>query len=600
MFLNGKRSQKGISTIVLGTVIGVFVLFVCGLFGFEVNRIELAREQLASAADAAALAGAATLASSNDTDTATAQTQAMNTALTTFQQNSILGTSLADAYTAGSTGDNPGANNASIFVQFLDPNNNNQPVSLGDANGKIVQVTAAFGLQPSFGKFLGLNQLPIYQTSQGGVPELDVVLCFDVSASIDDQTPVTFVKRYWNSATSKNVYQVTSAYPGSPAGSLAEGTIYGILGPPAVGSSVDGIYPQNLFMSNYPGENQYPLNFSEDNMVYTTANGLRGATNAGSPPGNYPPGKANLGNQYTYTDLVVNIDGKNTFGGTSVQGTGGNSGTTYNFPDLATLVEASRGNLENTTVFQNSKASVSVPSSVTPQAGYQAAYFAAAANNLHPLHDAQVAAQDFFQIMNTNTNAHFSLVCFTSNAGTSASSTYSAPNVDQSYSAGGTGNFPVPMLALSPVTGNTNYTQALSALPTTVAISGTNIGDAVNTAVTQLTKNSRPGSTKAIVLFTDGEPTSAGPLSSDPWANARAAAVLAQKAGIPVYTIGLAQIPAIIPSETSILNDTDSNPSSGGMAAIAGNGGKFFLVTNTQDLQLTFENIARQLVQLVK
>ncbi len=79
-----------------------------------------------------------------------------------------------------------------------------------------------------------------------------------------------------------------------------------------------------------------------------------------------------------------------------------------------------------------------------------------------------------------------------------------------------------------------------------------------------------------------------------------AAAVVAKGKGIPVYTIGLAQNPEIVPSETAILNDTNSNPSSGGIAAIAGNGGQFYIVTNVNNLRLTFENVARHLSQLVR
>jgi hypothetical protein len=139
----------------------------------------------------------------------------------------------------------------------------------------------------------------------------------------------------------------------------------------------------------------------------------------------------------------------------------------------------------------------------------------------------------------------------------------------------------------------------MNALPTTVATQATNIGDALNEAINQLTSHSRAGSKQAIVLFTDGEPTQGGPLNSDPFQNARAAASLANTRGIPIYTIGLAQTAAIIPSETAILNDTNSNASSGGVAAIAGHGGKFFLITSVSDMRLTFENIARQLVELV-
>ncbi len=592
MYNRSLRRQTGQSMVALGLIISVFVLLAIGLFSFELNRMELAKEQLRTACDAASLSAAAALASSDNLDTTASQTNAIDTAIATFQQNMIIGTSLATTSQAATQSQTPNANQALLYFEFLDPHNNNQPVALGDPNGKIIRVDGAFGLVPAFGKFLGLGTTTVRATSSGGVPEIDVALCFDVSASIDDQTPVTFIRRQWNPAKAKIDYIVPPTAAGSPAGALAHGRIFDVIGPPAIGSSVDGLYPQNLSDSNSAGKNLYPLNFSEARGMPGAAPGLRGTTNVGSPPGNCPPGTAGTGNQYTFTDMVVNIDGNMAFAGTS-------SGA-FRFPDIATVVEAARGNLENNTVFVNSKAKTGVPATIQPLAGYQAAYFQAAAANIHPLGDAQTAAQEFLTIMNTNTDAHFCLVAFTSNAGTSATNTYSASNIDGNYGAGGSSNFPVPLIALNPTSGSTNFSTAMAALPKTVAISGTNIGDAVNTAVTQLKNNSRPGSRKAIVLFTDGEPTSGGPLDSDPWTNARKAAVQAQKSGIPVYTIGLAQNASIIPSETAILNDTNSDPNAGGMAAIAGNGGKFFLVTKVQDLRLTFENIARQLVQLVQ
>ena len=572
---------SGQSILSLGMALIIAVMILLGFLSVEVNRFMLAREQTQAAADAAALAGAATLASSNNLDPATAQGDAAATALNTFQQNYVLGQSL------GSTilGNGNGLSNF-ITVEFLNPNDGDAVVSSGDPNGKIVQVTTNIAYQPLFGA-LGLNSIPIVTNSHGGVPALDLVLCFDVSGSIDDQTPVTFVRRRW--LTNKIVYDIVSTSAGSPAGSTAQGTIFNIIGPPATGTRVGGSYPENLDLAN--NGVSYPLVFSETQGASGNAIGLRGTTNAGSPPGNCPPGTAGIGNSHTFTDLVVNLDGNTRFQGFSSNG--------YDFPDIATLVEAARGNLENNTVYVNSKANTSLPNTV-PKAGYQAEYFALAMNQAHPLIDAQQAAANFYTIMNTNTNAHFGLVAFADNAGTSAGYTQSMPNVDTYYTNAGTGNFPCPQIILDPTTGNTNYSNVLNALPGTRATSGTNIGDAVNQAVNQLRSHSRSGSKKAIVLFTDGEPTSGGPLSSDPFTNARLSAVAAKNAGIPIYTIGLAQVPAIIPDETAILNDTNSSQSSGGMAAIAGNGGKFFLVTNTNNLNLTFENIARQLVQLVQ
>ncbi len=583
------RRQSGQAMVVLGLILAVFMVLALGLFGFEIHRIELAREQLRAACDAASLAAAATLASSDNLNPTLAHTTAINTALTTFRNNLVIGTSLSAATQAASTTDSPNANEALLYFEFLDPHNNNAVVPLGDSRGKIIKVDGTFGLVPAFGKFLGINSTAVRTTSWGGVPNLDVVLCFDVSASIDDQTNVSFVKRRWDAANGKIIYTVASTSAGSPAGALAQGTIYDILGPPATGSSVNALPPQQLSSSNN-GQSTYPLAFSERSV---STSGLRGATNAGSPPGNYPPGTSGTGSAQCYTDLVVNLDGKSTFAGvTTADG--------FAFPDLATVVEAARGNLEDNTVFTNSKANTGVPNTITPKAGYKAAYLKLAAANIHPLGDAQLAGQDFLTIMNTNTDAHFSIVTFTTNAGTSATNTYTTNNVDSTYSAGGNGSFPTPMIALNSADGQTNYSTCTAALPKTVAISSTNIGDAVNTAVAQLKNNSRAGAKKAIVVFTDGQPTAGNPLDSDPWTNARRAASKAKTEGIPIYTIGLAQNAAIIPGETAILNDTNSNKDTGGIAAIAGNGGKFFLVTKVEDLRFTFENIARQLVQLVK
>jgi len=565
--------------ILLGVALALLILLVFGLFSFEVSRIDSARNQLRSATEAAALAGSAALASSDSSNTTSAQQQAMNTALQMFQQNSVVGVPLSNAEFSTSPTQIPAVNSALLNIEFLDPNNNNAVVPLGSPNGKIMQITGLFGLEPAFGTFLNIGTNNLQATAFGGVPELDVVVCFDISGSIDDQTNVTFVNRQWNG--SKVVYPVTNTYPGAPAGVLAQGTIWNILIPPDTGTRVNGVYPENL--SDAGIGVSYPLSFNE---------ALRGSPDSGSPPGNCPPKAAVIGSEQAFTDMVVNVDGNTIFGGvTTPDG--------YSFPNIATVVEAARGNLENASVFAQSKASTGVPSSVQPMSGYQSKYFTLAAANLHPLSDAQNAAQTFFTVLNNDTNAHFGLITFSDNAGTAANGTYTDYKIDASDGSAGTLQVPIPSISLNSTPTVNNYTAVQTAIPTLVATTSTNIGDAVQQAVKQLQTNSRAGSKKAIVLFTDGEPTTGGPLNSDPWANSRDAAVLAKNAGIPIYTIGLAQNQAIIPSETSILNDTDSNSGSGGMAAIAGNGGQFFLVTNASQLRYTFEHIARCLVQLV-
>lgn len=588
------RYDRGQSILVFSLFIIVFVLLSIGLYSFELNRLEVGRIQLRSACEAAALAAAATLASQDNVDSVAAHTQAVHTALTHFQHNSVLGVPLSEAILAAGFDDMPGPNMSSIFVEFLDPNNNNQSVPLGDPRGKLVKISGFFGLQPAFGQYLGIGHVPIVSQASGGVPDLDVVLCFDVSGSIDDQTLVTFVKRRWqgDAATGRMQYDVLPTRPGSPAGARAEGRIYDIIGPQPTGSGLQGIPPQGLGAAD--DSVRWPLRFSE---TVSASRGLRGRNNTGSPPGNHPTSSigngAGTGDQYTFTDVIVNIDGRQTF--QSYTAPGG-----YAFPDLATVVEAARGNLESTAVFNSSLANRSVPASVTPRAGYRTAYLNRARDCLQPIGEARIAAQEFFTIMNTNTRARFGMICFSSNAGTSSSTTYAAPNVDSNYASGGNGNFPQFAISLSTDPLSTNYTEIMNAVPTTVATGGTNIGDALNAAVNQLNSRGRAGAKKAIVLFTDGMPQTGGPLHSDPQRNCRMAAQNARARGIPIYSIGLAQNPEIIPGETAILNDTNSNPTTGGVSGIAGNGGKFFLVTNSADLRATFENIARHLVQLVR
>ena len=591
--MNGLRSKTGQSLIIMIFVLAFLILGVAGMFTFEISRANLAREQLRSACQAAALAGAATLASSDLSDTAQAQRDAMAAAMVVFKKNLVIGSALTGAtqsQTIDPLFENRTTGASLVFFELLDPNNANSVVQIGNPDGKILRVTASFGLQPSFGSYLGLGTLPIEGVASAGVPQLDLVLCFDVSGSIDDQTPVSFVKRFWDGTQGKVVHKIISARSGSPAGALAEGTIFNIIGPPATGSGLNANYPQDL--SSAGTGCSYPLYFSENSGYGSnSAPGLRGSSNAGAAPGNYPGLGAGSGGQYTFTDLVVNLDGNTHFD--SFTTTNG-----FSFPDLATVVEAARGNLENDQVFHDSKADTAV--SVTPRTGYQQEYFRNALINTHPIYDAQQAAHLFYTILNHDTDAHFGIVCFNGTAATSATDATNDTNVDSNYGPAGSGSFPKPNISVVKTTGVSNYNTIISQLPNTRASGNTNIGDAVDKAITQLKNNGRIGARKAIIVFTDGQPTSGNPLDADPWSNARKAAVKAKNEGIPIYTIGLAQTPKIIPGEKAILNDWDNNHSSGGIAAIAGNGGRFFLVTNQQNLRLVFENLARQLVLLVR
>lgn len=600
---NSGRNSKGISIIFLCVLIGIIVLPMVAIFTFEVVRAVSVHEQLQTSCEAAALSGAAVLAGSDDTDAMSTYAELTAASLSVFRANAVYEYSLSSAAHVQHANDNPSANASSLFIELLNPNSNppNQPVPPGDVNGRVVRAVASYGLVPVFGAFLGIKgPYTIKAEAHARVPQLDLVLCFDVSGSIDDQTPVTFVKRYWDKTAATIKYDITTARSGAPTtGGLAQGRLFDILGPSPTGSGVNALPPQNLDDAASSSHTR-PLSFSAT---------LRGASNTGGPPGNYPNG-GGTGTAQTFTDLVVNINsnGDRTISlpFTSPEG--------FYYPNIAAVVEAARGNLENGSVHSTAKLST-VPSlsSVVPRAGYRADYLSLAARKVEPLSSAQQAAKDFFLIMNKNTEANFGLTCFSTEAGSSPGETVSERNVASNYSAGGSGSFPRPGVQLNKT--DSNYSSVVSAIDLTVANGATNIGDALAKAKQMLATNSRIGSKRAVVVFTDGQPT-APSTGSYPWWYARSIAYELEALRIPIYSIGLAQNSQIVPGECNILNDdpnktiqyTDTNGdlktytpggSNPGISYIAGNRGKFFLVTDANHLRWTFQNIARQLVQMV-
>lgn len=596
---NKRRSERGALVILLCFILGLIVLPAFGVFAFETVRACSLREQLRSACEAAALAGAAKLASSDNIDPMVTHQDVLKVVADTFRANTLSGNLLTNAVVSPSESMSMPVNGTGLFIQFLDPSTTPpQPVAVGTPTGRVVRVVSSHGLEPVFGKFLGLpGPYPINVEAQGRVPQLDLVMCFDVSGSIDDQTAVSFIKRYWDNTAHRIQYQIISARAGAPtAGGLAHGRLFDIIAPPATGTGLNAHYPQSLNSSNSGCSR--PLTFSPS---------LRGSPNTGAGPGNYPLG-GSLGDAYTYTDLVININPETNytmkFPFTSPAG--------FYYPNMAALVEAARGNLENGSLFVSAHLDT-VPelAIVTPKPGYQADYNALAQANLKPIGDAQIAAREFFTIMNTNTEAHFGFVSFSSNGSGSESETFNDSVIASNYGAGGTANYAHPSVNLDKT--QSKFSNVLSTIPNTRAHGNTNIGDALSKAKQMLITQQRPSAKRAIILFTDGQPTAGG---SDPWSYARQKATEVKNEGISIYSIGLAQNDAVIPGECNILNDDPTKPisyvdSTGtpktytpgaanpGVSYIAGNNGKFFLVTNSANLRLTFENIARQLVQLV-
>ncbi len=75
---------------------------------------------------------------------------------------------------------------------------NFQVVEPDSSDAKAIRFSALFTGRPAFGRFLQLNNLvPLFSKSTAGVPILDVVMCFDISGSMDDSTRVSLVNRKW-------------------------------------------------------------------------------------------------------------------------------------------------------------------------------------------------------------------------------------------------------------------------------------------------------------------------------------------------------------------------------------------------------------------
>ncbi|HEY9757222.1 MAG TPA: VWA domain-containing protein [Oculatellaceae cyanobacterium] len=660
------RSQRGLAITTIMSFIAAFIIGPVSVLVYEMVKYNIAQQELKHCVDAAALAAAcAVTGSSNGSITVTDQ-MAMQQAICMFQQNSILGVNLTGAtYTydpqpGGTAAPSTIAANASaLYFQFLNPVGMVQ-VGMGGTNGKIVRITGLFGFVPDFAAFIGLpkTSFPVVAQSDGGLPQLDVVLCFDLSASMDDFTNVCLVNRYASSKSTTNTSSSysTLAYNGYTI--IAQNNLYtAISATNSTGTAVNAAWPMQLDEGG-----------GVDGTVQWNSSG-HGVHTAHLPP--YAQGSSSLTSS-TYTDMVVPLDGStNCANAVTITGNYGTSSYTYSFPagsqGVAVLVEAARGNLESATAA--SAAGLQVVGGkalgVTLQPGWFAAYYTAVMgvvtpqnttlpgnsvftmtsmtpNNMplrHPIGDGIAAAESFFQVLNNDADVHFGIVCFSTSIGTTYNSTQSneyAMYTNNSLTSPYPGEpiaAPLPYVALQSTAGPaySNYSSTTPAASTSVngslytssgtvsgqtlppgtcvAEGGTNISAALNGALamflpttkstpdgTQGKALSRKGSTQAIVLFTDGLPTMGGDSgTSDP--SSQAVATAAQSAGIPIYTIGLSLVSSLTSEQTAVLTDS---PGTTGIAALSGNGATFTQTSSSNTLTAVFQNVARQLVQLVQ
>lgn len=806
------RARKGAA--VIGLVIALFFfMLLAGIFAFDASRVQMAQRELIATCDAAALAGTAMLASediSNETTAPaagvtttklyTAQQKAAGYARNMFQHGNVLGANLTTAnavtsMTALTPGGSVPAGAANVLIGLANPENNFNSVSPGDPNGKAIMVFAAYGYHPVFLNVIGIQNIWLKGQSTGGLPQVDAVMVFDYSGSMDDNTRVTFVRRYWDRRANppsgsdglldnvnptmpspvpntRGCIRYKPIVPWSTATELTEyikfdfgnfptGTHLNVLPPENLQASAAGSTlasgSQILFdtLLRCPvGRRDVgtpPGNCTIDSVIGTHPNPA--CTNAGNGNGNWSSGTSKGGNgslycggpsysiQMTYddshtggtnyitnnvyfTDLIVNIANPGTWPytqpliGQNPFDTGGNytwtsssvtfdsnepdsnlQNRTFVFPSLPFVVEAARGNLDQSNrrnaafltrgALCDLNPSGSSPTSYTSghfnpsgtDAHYQRAYQRLAMLYSQPIATATDGADTgFFQKVNALCDARFGFVGFSdsffgtpptafyetqgSPQGTASddnsayiASTFcgapynlsqiiwngvltcatsaSLPNGvgattcsrDLSSPEGGAG-FRIPRVRLangpsSPEDQATLFARCVSkpsefsGSPWTTAgttapwssvtsaadglyngrpMTNTDCYEAMNTAYRSFTtydgENYRIAARKAIIFFTDGEPT--GGLSGSEASNTTALATSIRGGGISVYTIGLN-----ITGNITLTNDQSAflGNNTGGLAKECGNGGRFFACNSADAVKKAFAAVARRLTQ---
>ncbi len=209
------RNQKGAA--VTGLVLALFMfIMLIGFFAFDSSRLQMAQRELTATCDAASLAGTAMLTSApidNDDATASklraAQTQACGYATNMFRAGNMLGRSLASATVVtplSAVGVVGAPASCNVMIALADPLNQYvgvAPTFPDCINGRAIMCYAGYTYQPVFLGIVGIQKVGLNAASGGGLPQVDAVLVFDNSGSMDDATNVTFVRRTWDSTVLK-------------------------------------------------------------------------------------------------------------------------------------------------------------------------------------------------------------------------------------------------------------------------------------------------------------------------------------------------------------------------------------------------------------
>lgn len=303
------RNTRGAAIIGLVLAILFFMLFV-GLFAFDANRAEMCQRELIAACDSSSICGTAMLTSYDTSPgnqggmtVAQAQNNAAAYAINMFKKCTVLGAQLTNAQIQGSTGALYAVTQpqqCNLLIGLGNPDNGFAAVAPGDAKGRTVMIFTCYGYQPAFLSSMpfGIAVTPLKASSFGGLPQVDAVVAFDYSGSMDDFTGVLFVRREWCWPAWKyqnNIKTKAQGGLGTITGAAAKGyPMYTVITGPspggaatlseqlnwnysnsAEGSGVNVLPPQNLEQSNnIPSGN----NTAVQNALffdYATSNSLR-------------------------------------------------------------------------------------------------------------------------------------------------------------------------------------------------------------------------------------------------------------------------------------------------------------------------------------
>lgn len=525
------RRNRGQAALALNIVLTIFVVGTLGMVTYEISRILLAREQLRNCLEMASLAGGAAMASSNATGSA-AQNESKTVAMNLLQMNSVLGSSLHGNVTIGSsaTALNPTPGKTEVYFEFVDPVTK-QPVASGQ-QANVLRVHGAYAYPLFAGGFgaIGVSTYTFTAQAMSGMPALDLVILDNTSGSMDDQTPVTLIRRHWDQSSNDRIIYTQ---PGAGPDPGNQGTIAGMFCPPLTGSQVNALPPQNLEAGGDPKTSNCPKEFSEVGPSGSTKP-LRGITQD-SVPGDAPPsippqggvGAANLtpgpgyggegpiGNvallrpnkampqfkkpaikdfdkffispAYAHftADGRINYEATNTFspdptlftdlvvnldGNTDFMSYTDPDFPAYPFDDLDTLVEAARGNMENGSVAPDAWISWNLQGIAQP--GYKEAYELIAYKRLEPKRSLENSLINFMTKVSQTSDCHFSFIAFADRAGASDTDVEVAPAVSWGYPVAGKVKVALPRICLAQATNNYQTIKDVLTPPTTLGAGG--------------------------------------------------------------------------------------------------------------------------------